>query len=140
MTLVWLLLLLALAGCGNLDDNGTQELVMARVKDAINLDPSHATDGQSLNVSSEIMEGLVAFKPGTFEVTGQLAKSWTVSPDGTRWTFTLRPNVRFSDGTPVDAAAVKFNFDRWRLQHDPYHGAFSYAFCSSEKSGFPSAR
>jgi peptide/nickel transport system substrate-binding protein len=136
MTLVWLLLLLALAGCGNLDDNGTQELVMARVKDAINLDPSHATDGQSLNVSSEIMEGLVAFRPGTFDVTGALARSWTVSPDGTRWTFHLRPGVHFSDGSPVDAAAVKFNFDRWRLQHDPYHGAFSYAYWVSEFGGF----
>ena len=77
LTLV--LLLVFLVGCGNLDETGTQELVMARVKDAINLDPSHATDGQSLNVSSEIMQGLVAFRPGTFEVTGQLARSWTVS-------------------------------------------------------------
>ena len=46
---------------------------MARVKDAVNLDPSHATDGLSLNVASEIMEGLVMFRPGTFDVTGSLA-------------------------------------------------------------------
>jgi peptide/nickel transport system substrate-binding protein len=131
-----LLLALALVSCGNLDETGTQELVMARVKDAVNLDPSHATEGLSLNVSSEIMEGLVAFRPGTFDVVGALARSWSRSPDGTRWTFRLRPGARFSDGTPADAAAVKFNFDRWRLQRDPYHGTFSYAYWVSEFGGF----
>jgi len=130
------MLFVVLAGCGNLDDNGTPQLVMARVKDAIDLDPSHATDGQSLNVASEIMEGLVMFRPGSFEVTGALAKSWSASRDGTRWTFHLRPGARFSDGTPADAAAVKFNFDRWRLQHDPAHGAFNYAYWVSEFGGF----
>jgi peptide/nickel transport system substrate-binding protein len=131
-----LLLAAVLAGCGNLDDPGNPALVMARVKDAVNLDPSHATEGQSLNVDSEIMEGLVMFRPGTFDVMGSLAQSWTTSEGGRRWTFRLRPNAKFSDGTPVDAAAVKFNFDRWRLLHDPYHGAFSYAYWVSEFGGF----
>lgn len=130
------LLATALGGCGNLDQTGSQELVMARVKDAVDLDPAHATEGQSLNVTSEILEGLVAFRPGTFDVRGALARSWSVSPDGTRWTFHLRPGAKFSDGTPADAAAVKFNFDRWRLQHDPYHGAFNYAYWVSEFGGF----
>jgi peptide/nickel transport system substrate-binding protein len=129
-------LLALLTACGNLDESGRTELVMARVKDAINLDPAHATDGQSLNVSSEIMEGLVMFRPGTFDVTGALATKWSIDRSGTRWTFTLRPGARFSDGTPVDAAAVKFNFDRWRLQGDPDHGAFSYAYWVSEFGGF----
>ena len=41
-----------------------------------------------------------------------LATSWTVAPDGKMWTFKLRPGVTFHDGTPLDAAAVKFNLDR----------------------------
>jgi peptide/nickel transport system substrate-binding protein len=131
-----LLLAVVLAGCGNLDDPGNPALVMARVKDAVDLDPSHATEGQSLNVDSEIMEGLVMFRPGTFDVMGSLAQSWTTSDGGRRWTFRLRPNAKFSDGTRADAAAVKFNFDRWRLLHDPYHGAFSYAYWVSEFGGF----
>lgn len=45
-----------------------------------------------------------------------LATSWTVSPDGKSYTFRLRPGVRFQDGTPLDAAAVKYNFDR---THNP---------------------
>jgi nickel transport system substrate-binding protein len=40
-----------------------------------------------------------------------LATSWTISPDGRVYTFVLRPGVRFSDGVPFDAAAVKKNFD-----------------------------
>jgi hypothetical protein len=51
MTLMCALLIGLPAGCGNLDESGTSDLVMARVKDAVNLDPSHATDGLSLNVS-----------------------------------------------------------------------------------------
>lgn len=41
-----------------------------------------------------------------------LAESWEISADGKRYTFKLRRDVKFSDGTPFDAAAVKFNFDR----------------------------
>ncbi len=42
----------------------------------------------------------------------QLALSWETSPDGKAVTFKLRPGVKFSDGTPVDAAAIAFNLDR----------------------------
>jgi peptide/nickel transport system substrate-binding protein len=40
-----------------------------------------------------------------------LAKSWETSADGRCWTFTLREDVTFHDGTPFNAAAVKFTFD-----------------------------
>jgi len=41
-----------------------------------------------------------------------LALSWSHSDDFKTWTFKLRPNVKFHDGSPFNAAAVKFNFDR----------------------------
>jgi peptide/nickel transport system substrate-binding protein len=66
-----------------------------------------------------------------------LAQRWHSSPDGKTWTFTLRPQARFTDGTPADAAAVKFNFDRWRLKNDPYRGTFPYEYYASQFGGFP---
>jgi peptide/nickel transport system substrate-binding protein len=55
--------------------------------------------------------GLVNVTPdGKF--VGDAAESWQASPDGLTYTFTLRKNALFHDGTPVDAAAVKFSIDR----------------------------
>ncbi len=112
-------------------------LVVARVKDAVHLDPAQANDGVSLNVSTEIMKGLVQFRLGTFDVEPAIARSWQMSPDGRTWTFELKKGLAFSDGTPVDAQAVKFNFDRWRLISNPYHGSFSYQYYDSMFGGFP---
>src|SRR5207244_695820 len=47
-------------------------------------------------------------------IVPDLATSWHHSADGKVWTFTLRSGVKFHDGTPLDAAAVKFTFDRLR--------------------------
>jgi peptide/nickel transport system substrate-binding protein len=55
--------------------------------------------------------GLVNITPdGKF--VGDAAESWEMSPDGLLYTFKLRNNVLFHDGTKVDAAAVKFSIDR----------------------------
>src|SRR6267142_2460696 len=55
--------------------------------------------------------GLVNITPdGKF--VGDAAESWQVSPDGLLYTFKLKKNVLFHDGTKVDAAAVKFSTDR----------------------------
>src|SRR3989475_2616619 len=57
--------------------------------------------------------GLVNITPdGKF--VGDAAESWHTSPDGLLYTFKLRKGVLFHDGTPVDAAAVKFNIDRMK--------------------------
>ncbi|MGE3877230.1 MAG: ABC transporter substrate-binding protein, partial [Parvibaculaceae bacterium] len=48
-----------------------------------------------------------------------LAESWTVSDDGKVWTFVLRDGVKFHDGTPFNAEAVKFNFDRFLDEKAP---------------------
>jgi peptide/nickel transport system substrate-binding protein len=134
-----LLATLALGACsgGSNATGGGPALVVARVKDAVILDPSQATDGQSLNVTQEIMKGLVQFKPGTFEVEPAIAQSWVMSPDGRTWTFSIKRGLTFSDGTPIDAAAVKFNFDRWRLISSPYHGNYAYPYYATMFGGFP---
>ena len=47
-------------------------------------------------------------------VTPLLAESWAITPDGKSYTFRLRKGIKFSDGSPMDSAAVKFSFDRAR--------------------------
>src|SRR2546428_7862192 len=55
--------------------------------------------------------GLINITPdGKF--VGDAAESWQMSPDGLLYTFKLKKNVLFHDGTKVDAAAVKFSIDR----------------------------
>ena len=64
-------------------------------------------------VHYNIFEGLTRI-----DVNGQvhplLAESWTLTPDGKTYTFKLRHGVSFSDGSPFDAQAVKFSFERAR--------------------------
>ena len=138
----WLIAGALLAGCSGGGSSATSssaeaQLVIARVKDAVHLDPALATDGMSLNISQEIFQNLVRFKPGSFDITPQIAQSWTTSADGKTWTFTLAPNQKFSDGTPLDAAAVKFNFDRWRLAGNPYHGTQPFQYYVDMWGGLP---
>ncbi|MEJ2525393.1 MAG: ABC transporter substrate-binding protein, partial [Desulfuromonadales bacterium] len=66
-------------------------------------------------------EGLVRFKDASTEVEPGLAESWDVSSDGLVYTFHMRPGVTFHDGTPVDAAAAKFSFERQIDPNNAYH-------------------
>ncbi|MDF9409560.1 MAG: Periplasmic dipeptide transport protein precursor [Pelotomaculum sp. PtaB.Bin013] len=87
-------------------------LIYARSGDSVTLDPAMSQDEESYKVISNIFEGLVRFKPGTTEVEPCLAEAWQVSADGREWTFYLRKNVKFHDGTPFNAEAVQFNVER----------------------------
>ena len=89
-------------------------LVVAIPGDINRTDPALIDDANSSYVLQQIMEGLVTLAPGSgSEIVGQLADSWTVSDDGLTYTFKLKTGIKFHDGTDFNAAAVKFNFDRW---------------------------
>ena len=94
-------------------------LVVAQAADVIALDPVRATDSESIEVGELIFEGLVGWKPGTTDVEPRLATAYEVSEDGLRWTFHLRSHVRFHDGTPFDADAVVFSFERLLVKGHP---------------------
>ncbi|AOS61059.1 ABC transporter substrate-binding protein [Actinoalloteichus hymeniacidonis] len=79
-------------------------------------DPFFASDGETFRVSRQIFEGLVGFEPAGVDVEPELATDWESSEDGLTWTFNLQENVTFHDGTPFNAEAVCFNFDRWYNQ------------------------
>lgn len=66
-------------------------------------------------VLNQITDKLTYQNPKTLEIEPWIAESWTINADATEYTFKLRPGVTFSDGTPVDAAAVAKNFDVYGL-------------------------
>ncbi|HWG85128.1 MAG TPA: ABC transporter substrate-binding protein [Deinococcales bacterium] len=84
------------------------------------LDPGNITDGNSIVVIRQIYDYLVDFKDGTTDPVPGLATNWRSNANATSWTFTLRPGVRFHDGTPLNAEAVKFNLERWWDDKHPY--------------------
>ncbi len=89
-------------------------LVVAIPGDIKRTDPALIDDSNTSYVMQNVMEGLVRLKPGTTgELDPGLATSWELSPDGLTYTFKLREGVTFHDGTPVDAEAIKYNYDRW---------------------------
>jgi peptide/nickel transport system substrate-binding protein len=88
-------------------------LVFAASADPVSLDPAVTSDGESFRAQLQIYETLVSQVPGTTKLAPGLAVGWKVSPNGLSWTFALRKNVRFHDGTAFDAKAVCANFDRW---------------------------
>jgi peptide/nickel transport system substrate-binding protein len=87
------------------------ELTFALGSDPICIDPQQSDLTTSLNVSRQVVDSLVDQNPDTGEFVPWLASSWEVNDDATRYTFNLRDGVTFSDGTPLDAAVVKANFD-----------------------------
>jgi peptide/nickel transport system substrate-binding protein len=75
------------------------------------MDP-HVTDFDStIRVTQNICEPLV-WEPNPGQFVPALAESWTISPDAKTYTFKLKKGVKFTDGTPFNAAAVKFTMDR----------------------------
>lgn len=81
------------------------------VGDGRTLDPPDWTNINERHFIPAIFDNLIEID-AEYNLVPGLAKSWTPSPDGLSYTFELQPNVVFHDGTPLDAAAVKFNIDR----------------------------
>ena len=83
------------------------------ISDITTLDPALvlAADQPSMSAVEMIYSGLVTLN-GNLQVQPQLAQSWSVSQDGLTYTFHLRHNLKFSDGTPLSAADVAYSIDR----------------------------
>jgi peptide/nickel transport system substrate-binding protein len=107
------LVVVAVAYGARAHKTASDTLVFASSADPVALDGALISDGESGRVVIQIYQGLVGLKPGTTIVVPSLATSWKSSAAGKAWTFSLRKNVKFSDGTPFNAAAACFNFNRW---------------------------
>ncbi len=95
-------------------------IVMGTTDKITVLDPAKSYDFYTWEVFNNIGEGLLRYKPGTTEIENGIAESYTVSDDGLEYTFTLREGMKFTDGEPLNATAVKWSVDRvMRLDLDP---------------------
>jgi peptide/nickel transport system substrate-binding protein len=89
-------------------------LTVAVVSDLNTADPfgaavNHPLENTRMNA---LYDSLVWSEPGSGKTMPQLAESLTAEPGAQTWILKIRPNVRFSDGTPYDAAAVKWTWDQ----------------------------
>lgn len=88
------------------------ELVFAIGNDPISLNPTGTGSGNdTLYVTRQLVDSLLYQNPETTELEPWLATEWTGNEDATSFTFTLRDDVTFSDGTPLTANSVKASFD-----------------------------
>ena len=108
-----------LAACDSRKGSGGQDgehriFHFAQGAPAVSLDPALAPVTSTTRITSQILEPLVAANHYTGEPEPALATSWDISDDRRTYTFTLRENVKFSDGAALNTGAVLRNANRWR--------------------------
>ena len=111
-------------------DPGIKQLVVSLNSEPTTLDGTQAADFNSDRTCGELYNQVVRFGPSSMDIEPDLATSWDISDDGLVYTFYLRDDVDFHDGTHFDAEAVRFNYDRQMNPDNPYNslGEFSYAY------------
>lgn len=97
---IFALCCLLFAGCNSQKPEGNY-LRVGIGAEVPTLDPQLVSDLQGLYLARGLFEGLVILDPKTLEPRPGLAEKWSVSDDGTVYTFTLRPNICYSDGNPI---------------------------------------
>lgn len=112
---------IAFAMLGTAKAQASDTLTYVQGTDLDTLDPAVTRSTTSQIVVAHLFNRLVDWDgPELKKIVPDLAESWSTSADGKTWTFNLRKNVTFQDGTPFNAGAVKFNLDRIR---DPKLGS-----------------
>lgn len=101
LLLVFLIFLLAGSSVAQTPQYGGV-LRRSLVNDPPTLDPAMITDTASDEVARQIFDGLVEYDPNG-KVVGSIAKRWSISKDGTVYTFYLNDNVYFHNGRNVTA-------------------------------------
>ncbi|WP_246261955.1 ABC transporter substrate-binding protein [Azoarcus taiwanensis] len=115
------------------------EVVFAITLEPNTLDPTSAPAAAIGEVVHyNIFEGLIRIEENG-NTSPMLAESWEASADGLSYTFRLRPDVRFHDGQPLEASAVKFSFERAQAP-DSGNKSKARLFDNIERIDTPDAR
>jgi peptide/nickel transport system substrate-binding protein len=90
-----------------------QQLVIAMDVDLTTFDPHHGFEESALLTFPAVYNALTELDPKVpGKINPLLAESWTISPDGLVYTFTLRKGVKFSTGREMTSDDVKFSLER----------------------------
>ncbi|AMQ04615.1 ABC transporter substrate-binding protein [Sporosarcina psychrophila] len=116
-------LLLMLAACsegessekekGNGNKGGEKSIIFATTSDVVGLSPILMNDSVSANATEHLYEQLFKLNGDTMEIEPLLAESYE-NPDELTWTIKLKKDISFHDGTPFNAEAVKYTFEKLR--------------------------
>jgi peptide/nickel transport system substrate-binding protein len=109
LVVVLLLVAFAAAACGG--NTSAQSIMTFGTAYAANESMDPNMDQFGFTTDENVYERLVEYNALTDKFVPKLAESWDISADGLTWTFHLRKNVKFQDGTPFDSAAVAFSWD-----------------------------
>lgn len=93
-------------------------LVIAIGSNPETLNPAITTGVEALAVACKMFNGLI-YLDRDWNPQPELARSWTVTPDGLRITFSLQPNVKWHDGRPFTSADVKFTMEEVLAKYHP---------------------
>ena len=92
--------------------NREQVLELGTLTAPTDLDPHVITSTQDFNIVLNLLEGLTTLDPKDLHPIPGAAERWDISPDGTIYTFHLRSNAKWSDGSPVTAHDFLYSFRR----------------------------
>jgi len=110
------------------NESGRNTIVVGLEAEPTTLDAHQMSDYNSSRTAMEVYDQLVQFKDESTELEPDLAEKWDVSDDGLEYTFYLKQDVTFHDGTPFNADAVKFSFERQIDPNHPFHDTGQYAY------------
>jgi ABC-type transport system substrate-binding protein len=114
----------------NVETPGKDTFVWIQNAEPLSLYCGDETDGESLRACEQIFDPLLAYKEGSTEVELNLAEKYESNADLTEWTINLRPGVKFSDGTALNATDVVATFAAQWDVNNPLHvgntGNFDY--------------
>jgi peptide/nickel transport system substrate-binding protein len=103
-------------------------LVFGRAIESQFLDPVNTSHNADIWLSLNLYDPLLMATADGKGVEPGLASAWTVSPDGMTVTFTMRPGIKFADGSPIELSDVKWSLDRARSKETG--GDFSFLLWS----------